>query len=325
SDKYTSGLFFNKIYPLIFFMIYAFFITIAWFLILVDFKIFLPFLFLIFNFLLLYTFAIYLVKNNSFYKKFPLYIFICILIQFFISILIPSSGSRSSLFFNNPNQLGYFTLCAASIIVFYYKTNLLGKKYFTLSMIFCLWLSFLSLSSASMISIIFLIIYAFFSDLRSFLSLILLVLILTFLIFLNSDIGFVNDKIFTVQEKLSGTGQASDDSLAGRGYDRIFNHPEIVLIGGGEGFVSRWKSLLSESEMHSTWGTLLFSYGIFGFFSFLWFLRKIIFSEKMVSFIPFLAIALYGLTHNGLRFTFFWIFLAVLTAHSLRKSYVDKY
>ncbi|QXX85728.1 hypothetical protein J7649_10010 [Acinetobacter lwoffii] len=318
TDRNTYNLFFRVTYPFYFFLIYALFLNLVWFFILLNPGIFFSYLFLIFNFLILYSFSLVLYKNDELFKSFPVYLIISLLVQVFVSFLLNSDSARSSLLFNNPNQLGYFALISASILVFYYKIKLLNIYFFILGIFCCLWLVQLSLSSAAIFSILLLIFYVLCTNIRSLIFLFIIFLILILIFYIN-DYSLNDERLYVVLEKLGSTGEASDDSLGGRGYDRIINHPEIILTGGGEGVFDRWNSILSESEIHSTWGTLLFSYGIFGLISFLWFLRKIVFAEYLISFIPFLSIALYGLTHNGLRFSFFWIFLAVIISHSLRK------
>ena len=40
----------------------------------------------------------------------------CVLLQLLLQPVAPSSGTRGTLFFNNPNQLGYFSLLALTIL-----------------------------------------------------------------------------------------------------------------------------------------------------------------------------------------------------------------
>ncbi|HEY1064471.1 MAG TPA: hypothetical protein VGE52_00115, partial [Pirellulales bacterium] len=92
--------------------------------------------------------------------------------------------------------------------------------------------------------------------------------------------------------------------------DRIWNHPEYLLFGAGEGAYTRFHSHIN-LELHSSLGTLLFCYGLIGL---LLFFRTIAVLVRdcgwrvLWYFAPAMA---YGLTHNGLRQTEFWL-IAVL-------------
>lgn len=50
-----------------------------------------------------------------------------------------------------------------------------------------------------------------------------------------------------------------------RGYDRITLYPEYILYGAGEMANKRFVKSYQQLEMHSAFGTILFSYGIIGF------------------------------------------------------------
>src|SRR5918994_582076 len=77
---------------------------------------------------------------------------------------------------------------------------------------------------------------------------------------------FSIDLVDRVDSRLGTIGEQGDDSLAGRGYDRIWRHPEHLVFGAGEGAGLRFTEFGGlVKEMHSTLGTVLFSYGIVGF------------------------------------------------------------
>src|SRR2546422_1043712 len=57
--------------------------------------------------------------------------------------------------------------------------------------------------------------------------------------------------------------QGKEESMEMRGYDRMTNHPQYLLFGAGEGAYYRFQSAWPR-ELHSSYGTLLFCYGIFG-------------------------------------------------------------
>ena len=116
-------------------------------------------------------------------------------------------------------------------------------------------------------------------------------------------------------QELRTTGARASDSLAGRGYDRIWTHPEHLLLGAGEGAHERFATRVLDKELHSTLGTVLFSYGLAGLVLFGGALAGIFRRAAARCWLYALPVLLYGLTHQGLRFSLFWVFLAlVLTA-----------
>src|SRR5262249_31537568 len=65
-----------------------------------------------------------------------------------------------------------------------------------------------------------------------------------------------------VSERIEAIGQQTDDSAAGRGYNRIIDYPQYLILGAAEGGYDRFVNI--HLELHSTLGTIFFSYGIVG-------------------------------------------------------------
>jgi len=107
-----------------------------------------------------------------------------------------------------------------------------------------------------------------------------------------------------------------DDTLEGRGYDRIWKFPEYLFLGAGEGAHERYASRTwFLGEIHSSWAGLLFNYGIVGFclfFAFLYFLLREVrfFWFKAMFLSPFI----YGFATYNIRNWYFWVGIAVLYA-----------
>jgi hypothetical protein len=109
-------------------------------------------------------------------------------------------------------------------------------------------------------------------------------------------------------------GSDSDDNLVGRGYGPLFNPDLRLLYGWGNGY----SVLQINQEVHSTLGNLLISYGLTGLTLFLSLLAFVFLRLKMIFGLTvaaglMLPTMLYGLTHNGLRFAIFWVFLSILS------------
>jgi len=110
----------------------------------------------------------------------------------------------------------------------------------------------------------------------------------------------------------------SDDSLEGRGYDRIWKFPACLLFGAGEGATDRFASkCYFLGEIHSTWAGLLFNYGIIGFALFMAFLCSIFRNLKDKRFFALLlGPFIYGFFTYNLRNWYFWVGLAIIYSSS---------
>ncbi len=211
---------------------------------------------------------------------------------------------RQELFFNNPNQLGYYVLLSATIVAIGAKYMRINAWYQALFYVAAVYLVMLSLSNAALFSLGLLMIVSFSRRL----TVLVLTSALLFGAFQLTHVG--PNLVDNVAFRLGRIGRTTDDSLAGRGYDRIPAHPNYLILGAGEGGFDRFESEF-EGELHSTIGTLVFSYGIVGSFLFFFFLFSII-GTRISILLHILPVFVYGLTHQGLRFTHFWLLWAFL-------------
>jgi hypothetical protein len=233
--------------------------------------------------------------------------------------------------FNNPNQLGYWSLLVAACLLV-----LRGKERMELLDLTSLaalgYLCVLSLSKAATGGFLLLVISAlFFQGVRKRWGLILAPFVVLFsIVWLTATPQSARENAYTKDSVVarfisrfegSASGTAEDslaDSLAMRGYDRILRYPEHLIFGAGEGAYWRFTYSrgvsLDDLEMHSTFGTILFSYGVLGavFFAFfLWVIFRRAMARHLIYFLP---ICFYGLTHQGLRFFMLWVFLGLVFA-----------
>lgn len=315
----------NRVLPLLFFVIYAILITLAWLIIIRDTSILIFPLIYIFDFFILFALCLRFTKDNNFVIFFASLMVFSVVLQFILSFLFSSNGYRGTVFFNNPNQLGYFSLLTAAIITIFFKYKYINTIYYIVGMLCCIWLAQLSLSKSAMVSGIFLLLYALYGLLSNIKTQIIVIVLVVCFIFFLGDNPLLLDRFDIVHGRIEAIGSDDDDSAEGRGYDRIWLQPEMLLLGASEGAVYRWNTILTGYEMHSTWGTILFSYGFFGLICWLYFLVKVGLDNKFVTLIPLLSIFAYGITHNGLRFVYFWFFMAILVfiSASSRKQIVE--
>lgn len=99
------------------------------------------------------------------------------------------------------------------------------------------------------------------------------------------------------------------------------------MVGAGEGQTERLNTEAPEVELHSTPGTLLFSYGLFGTILFLLPFWYIVRTKGIPALSMFVPVLLYGSTHNGLRQSELWVLIILvgcnlaISTHNSEPSY----
>ena len=287
-------------------------------------------LFFLFNIILFFAMGSYLRANHSDFSNFLKYAVYASILMVFIGFyftglsLVNTADSfegishftnegvryRSIGTFNNPNQLGYFSVCIAGIASYLFLINKIKFAEFLILIILILVMVAASLSKAAMVSVLFYGLIFVDKKFYKFLILVLGILSLLLIIFFQfydiADVKFVN-RLLTI-------GNTTDDNLIGRGYGPLLNPDLRLLYGWGGGY----SELQINHEVHSTLGNLLISYGLTGLILFLSLLAIIFLRLKMIFGLMIAAALmlptiLYGLTHNGLRFSIFWVLLSVLS------------
>lgn len=219
----------------------------------------------------------------------------------FYSLISGGSGAeRSALTFNNPNQLAYFAVIGACAVVAVnlairldWRTQLVGYAS-------AIYLVTVANSKAGLMAMVIAVLLMCFTNIRVALAVAAIAIVLV----VGTDAGTATYE--SVESRV--TNLQSDDTLERRGYGLLTDHPQYVIVGAAEGYQERFDQPF---EIHSTLGTVAFAYGIVGLVAF-----GLIFVRMFgLSGIPGLAVMapvlVYGLTHNGLRFTPFWILVAL--------------
>jgi len=272
-----------------------------------------------------FVIALLILKNSTLKQVNIFYytIIISLLIQTLLGALGITKGgfdettmARSIIFFNNPNQLGYYVLLIYTLFVlisFYAKkSNLVVLLFVTLM---CFYLSLLGGSRASMGGIFLLMFISIFLQAKFSLTKILQVaflLVILIALFIEMNPKFIENKRYIYEMRQDRDRNRYISEFEVRGYDRIIKYPEYIFFGAGEGQDSRFTIAYHQGELHSGIGVLLFCYGIFGLFFFMLFIKKITQDKKMLGFLILLPIGIYNLTHQGLRQSLLWITFALL-------------
>jgi len=271
--------------------------------------------------------AFYRLSGNSFLKIVYYSFFISIVLVFLAAILnldylfADKYFFRRAVTFNNPNQLGYWALMAVVVILIIRNVFILNKVkhykiIFFLAIPLTLYLSIISLSKASTISILVLFILNSIKNLKITIFISLLCVI-SFSYFEIAEVDFIS----RIDNRLSNIGKADDDNLEGRNYDRIWKYPEYLVFGAGEGTIEQ--RFERDNEIHSTFGTIIFSYGFIGTLTFFLFLFSL-FRDNKYSFLLFLVpLILYSFTHMGLRSKTFWLIFTLIIIYNKNKKVIE--
>lgn len=129
-----------------------------------------------------------------------------------------------------------------------------------------------------------------------------------------SGIGPISHAIDASQQRVLNRGAHANLSFSEeRGYDRIWRNQQYLVLGAGEGGLSRFDTTahVKNMEIHSSAGTIVFSYGIVGSILFVVFAWRVMRRSRLSLLIVLIPTLLYSGAHQGLRFTMLWILLAI--------------
>lgn len=228
-----------------------------------------------------------------------------------LPVVWSTADLRQALFFNNPNQLGYYALLANTTLFVLHERTGLPRRWIILGSAGAFLLGVVSVSRSALSAMaLLLLIGARHRPKR--------LLVMAAAIGLAGCVTWLSLPPLA-RERLFLQTRGATDSLAGRGYDRMINHPEYLLFGAGEGGFERFESALT-GEIHSSFGTILFAYGIPGLVLFSSFLCLILRRCGATGWLLFLPALTYGFTHQGLRFVMFWVLVGVACTPSSQEQ-----
>lgn len=228
---------------------------------------------------------------------------------------------RSTGSFNNPNQLGFFAVCLLSITYLLYRQGYMHYIVATALFFSALFLSVASMSRASVFAnlvVFFLVLQPRMSKKATYFWGFAAIVVISLLSWFLAR-GAFDD--FAFLQRYYENIDETDSSLEGRGYLAFLQANTVQFFFGlGAHNVHR----IVGHEVHSTVVSVLSGYGIVGvalFASVLVMWAKRLWSSFGIAGVVCIAgpAMLYGITHNGTRFTFFWLlFAASLAAASNR-------
>lgn len=214
-------------------------------------------------------------------------------------------------YFNDPNQMAFWLLCLLSSFLF-----LSGKKLVSKILLFgiCAVLVVATMSRSALVglTIIFVGLALMFAQpdagtsLRGRVNRRILGSVFAAgfagLVFYSA---VTSDGFMTIYERFISTDFGGQADV--RGYTRILEYPEYLILGAGQAEDIRFGALL---EIHSTWAGIFFYYGFIGLLLFTLFLYHIAKHLSWSQLAVFLGPLLYSMSTFGVRTPVFWIFLA---------------
>lgn len=292
---------------LVAFLIYVFGCNFVWAAATGEWDFFKASTFYAFNFCVFLGYLVMLGDRGDDWLRWTLYGFAATLLM--LALLSVPFGDRAEsgrleLFFVNPNQLAYHVLLCASIVV------MLAPRYnvprFVLyGLLACaVYIELRTYSRAGILGIALLaaIQFAHRPTLVTLVALPVLVLAL-YLDLRALDTDLWEHRVETVQQA------STEDYVTDRGIDRLYEHPEYLFAGAGEGYHLRFHH--NKLEIHSSAANLIFSYGVVGTILFLIFLRLLSVAAGVRLTLLMIPALSYSLFHQGMRARPFWILLAV--------------
>jgi hypothetical protein len=278
-----------------------------------DTKLILSSLYNIYNFMI-FLFAVYLFRRDA--ARTSRISIIAITISIFVQIIsiklfpdFDAGTERLTGGFANPNQLAYWALLSASMLVFLSKR--MGLIDFA-AIGMAGYLQTVALSKAGLITFgLFMLLLIFLPQVPRAAKMILLFLLMMSISYFSFSRDYHFDAAQKVSTRLESIGAEADDSLAGRGYDRLVQRPEYMLFGAGEGGFERFRQWGGPDELHSGLATILFSYGILGLGFFGAFLFFIFNRQPWYCVALLLIVLMFSVTSQTIRFTHTWVFLGI--------------
>lgn len=268
------------------------------------------------------TFVAYLGDPERFTRWMPRFLYVSVVIQ--AGACLAGGAARATGTFSNPNQLAYYAVTIAALMLIVRRGRFLWHDGVFLALAaFCV---LESVSRAGLVSFaLILLLWLWFglADMRLRIIGILAGVAALFGLASytqGSQLAERFDSISAFEQRQAD--ESTNSMIEERNLDRVVDYYVYTLLGAGEGQYGRFEAQKENAlEVHSSFVTLLFSYGIVGLGGFV-LLMLIVFRRVPIELSAYMVpLLVYGATHNGLRFAYFWIVLGLLLAHGqLRRS-----
>lgn len=270
--------------------------------------------YLVFSFATMATFvALYTRYRNQLGRVLYFSLTASLVIQLVATVsLMGTQGPRTSAFFNNPNQLGYYALLTAALLTILRVLDSYPAGVHYLSLFACLFISAASLSRGALVATLVVLVCALVFEPRGRgVRFNMQVKGILFAVSLFVSVGYLLrsqlEGLFNSWNLRAESKGRSGEGLDDRGYQRILENPQHWFLGAGEGGYERFRESI---EIHSLLGNIFFSYGIIGALFFTFAIVAIV-RRNPYSAIAYGGVFVYGLSHNGIRESLLWVMFAI--------------
>lgn len=222
---------------------------------------------------------------------------------------------RYNAFFNDPNQMAFWTLCTLAVVIITESNKWIKRVMLLLAVFVCV----VSMSRSGFSGLIFVLIGYFWNGFRALFAkknrwktltaILFIVVVLAYTIKQYTNIMTTGG--LNLFQRLIQTNVVNE--LTVRGYGILVHNPEYLFIGYGGGDMMR---LGHPVEIHSTWGGILFYYGVIGLGLFVGFVYKLLRPLPIPALLVALGPMVYSFFTYGARTPIFYIFLAILFSYN---------
>ncbi len=220
-----------------------------------------------------------------------------------------SNADRQVAFFNNPNQLAFYSILSGTFVAIINRFRLmpsLPSKFVPLLFLGFIYLTLMTASRAGIVSIALAAFLGFATRIQHLVVGGILLVVLVFAGLLDDE--SVQSGFRKLQRRIDRGNKVSlMEQVLGRGFDRIQGNEQYLIFGAGEGFDDRFFAKGRRvKEFHSTFGALIFSYGVIAVILMVT-LGIRLWRTAGISSLFLLPPLLFGVTHNGVRQIEFWL------------------
>ncbi|MBR2289908.1 MAG: hypothetical protein IJ867_04755 [Clostridia bacterium] len=310
-------------------------INTVYFLIYNQFKFILSTIYYVFIFLAIILFSYSFRNNEKFISNMERIIKLNLVIQliFFLTGLGRDYDAQRYMgTFNDPNQFAYYILISYSYI---YLINIKTRKSKFIWLLISIFMIIQSSSTGMLMGItaftlldtttIIKNIAGFLrKNLKSILFILFIGLFIIAIVFLFEVITTRESAIISriknlnilkrLEDKISRTKTEDTGAMSiweERGYDKIYYYPQYMLFGAGEGFYSRFSKARHNNEIHATFPSILFYYGIIPLVVLLNWIYKNIKNEPFNVKIVYIALFIESFTLLNQRQALFWLIIVL--------------
>lgn len=316
----------------------------------VEFKFLLSSLYFIYNLIAIILFSIYL-RESQFLLRIDAIFKFNLLVQ--LALFVAGVGgfyaeNRYIGTFNDPNQLGYYVLISYMFIYLIKVALKHGRREWPFALV-ALFLILLTASTGMLLALVVFTALRLIVEYRQIFSITakrivaitllscatVIVVAVAYLYnntnpiaisedsLIKSQVNFVIDRL---EGKTSDRANGSMSSmLEDRCIDKVLNHPQGIILGVGEGRYERFDSRMCNSnEVHSTWISMLFYYGILPFLVLIAWVFSKIKAMNRFAIIAILALFIESFTLINQRQSLFWavIILASLVGEIIKSNHM---